>query len=332
MSDEHVLKESLKYLATPGSRLVRDTTYSDPATGEVRFELREDRNKNGYQATVRICAGCNTDVLNNLIEEPFENDFREMREGRAVALDSDAVMRMATWAAKTVMTNELLDKGRGDPSIPPWQYRWLHDHVRPPETMLMYFGKAENTPNGYSRHRRFRLAFDNVPEPDSESYVTSFVIGHLWLIVAGFATVELFSLLRDSVDELYGQRHLHSLAQFWPPDTDDAGNVSPITPPSFPPGPEATRTLVEAISSGPKSLAAVVNGVKHDVYHEVPQLPPDGPLHVKVNGQMKKVHVKNGRPPGAPPRPPDSRDLMVFIDEGTPMPRNANDPQGQENS
>jgi hypothetical protein len=81
LSDEHVLKESLKYLATPGSWLVGQSSYRDPETGETRFEFREDRNKNGYQSTVRICVGCITDVLNNLIEEPFEDDFCEMREG-----------------------------------------------------------------------------------------------------------------------------------------------------------------------------------------------------------------------------------------------------------
>ena len=139
-----------------GSRLTGSHIYRDPKTGETRFEYQEDRNKNGYQATVEICTACNTKILNNKIEKPFEADFREMREGRAVTLDSDLVTRMATWAAKTAMTKELLDKDRGDPSIPEWQYRWLHEYVSPPSTMLMYFGKVENRPNGYSHHRRFR--------------------------------------------------------------------------------------------------------------------------------------------------------------------------------
>ncbi|MGO9351065.1 MAG: hypothetical protein ACLP3C_09680 [Mycobacterium sp.] len=326
LSYEHVFKESLKDLATPGSWLMGDHSYRDPETGETRFEFREDRNKNGYQATVRICVGCNTDILNNLIEEPFEDDFRDMREGRPVALDSDAVTRMATWAAKTAMTNELLDKDRGDPSIPPWQYRWLRDNVCPPPTMLMYFGKAENTPNGYRHHRRFRVD----PEiPETAGHYTSFVIGHFWVIVAGFAHVDGLNLFGDSINEFYGQRHLRSLARFWPPDVAD-GNVSAVAPQTFPPGPEASLEMCKAIRFGPKKLSVIVNGVKHDIRCEVPPLPPDGPLHVKVNGQRKTVHVKQGRPPGAPPGPPDSRDLMVFINEGNPVPRNANDPHGQD--
>jgi len=119
-----------------------------------------DRNKSGYDATVRICKDCNTKILNNRIEKPFQVNLKAMVEGDAVALDSDAVTRMATWAAKTVMTRELLDKGMGDLSIPEWQYRWLHDYVSPPQTMLMYFGKAEYAPDKWDRHRRFRAVVD----------------------------------------------------------------------------------------------------------------------------------------------------------------------------
>lgn len=309
-SDEHVLKESLKYLATPGSRLAGSHIYRDPKTGETRIEYQEDRNKNGYQATVEICAACNTKILNNKIEKPFEADFREMREGRAVTLDSDSVTRMATWAAKTAMTKELLDKDRGDPSIPEWQYRWLHEYVSPPKTMLMYFGKVENRPNGYSHHRRFR-ADPQVPE--TAGHFTTFVIGHFWVVVVGFAHENGFDLFRDGIDAFYGQNHLRSLARFWPPDTDQAGFLNPPAPQVFPPGPEATFKLCEAIQFGPKKISVMAGGVQGQVHFSSPALPADGPLDVTINGQRKNVQLKKGRPAGTPPGPGHPDDMTVFI-------------------
>jgi len=152
-----------------------------------------------------------------------------MVEGDAVALDSDAVTRMATWAAKTVMTRELLDKGMGDLSIPEWQYRWLHDYVSAPQTMLMYFGKAEYAPDKWDRHRRFRAVVDDKHLGGTEGFITSFVIGHFWFIVAGLADEDIFDAFKDSIDEFYTQHHLRSLARFWPPETVD-GFVSDPCP------------------------------------------------------------------------------------------------------
>jgi hypothetical protein len=162
-----------------------------------------DRNKSGYDATVRICKDCNTNILNNCIEKPFQVNLKSMVEGDAVTLDSDAVTRMATWAAKTVMTRELLDKGMGDLSIPEWQYRWLHDYVSPPQTMLMYFGKAEYAPDKWDRHRRFRAVVDGEHLGGIEGFITSFVIGHFWFILAGFADEDIFDAFKDSIDEFY---------------------------------------------------------------------------------------------------------------------------------
>jgi hypothetical protein len=162
MSDEHVIKHSLKSLATSGAYSRHDTAYLDPETGEGRIHKWSDRNKSGYDATVRVCRDCNTKILNNRIEKPFEKNLEAMAKGSAVALDSDAVTSMATWAAKTVMTRELLDRGRGDLTIPEWQYRWLHDYVSPPKTMLMYFGRAPYTPNKWDRHRRFRAVVERM--------------------------------------------------------------------------------------------------------------------------------------------------------------------------
>jgi hypothetical protein len=132
--------------------------------------------------------------------------------------------------------------------------------------------------------------------------------------VAGFAHADGLKLFRDSIDEFYGQRHLGPLARFWPPDVVD-GNVSTVAPQTFPPGPEASGEICKAIRFGPKKLSVIVNGVKHDIHCAAPTLPPDGPLHVKVNGQMKSVYVKQGRPPGSPPGPPDSRDWQHIVND-----------------
>lgn len=320
-SDEHVLKESLKYLST-GDGLATFHTYLDPDTGETRVAYREDGNKNGYQATVEICAACNSKILNDKIEKPFEAVFREMREGRAVALDSDAVTHMATWAAKTAMTRELLDKGRGELSIPEWQYRWLHDHVSPPSTMLMYFGKAEYTPNAYSHHHRFRI---DPQVSETAAHVTTLVVGHFWVIVVGFAHEDGFDAFKDAMNEFYGQKHLRSLARFWPPETDEAGFLNPAAPQVFPPGQEATRSLYQAIQNGPRKMYAMVDGVKTKgkALAGPPALPAEGPLDVTINGQKMDVQLKKGSAPGSPgPGHPD--DMMMFV--SGPMPKGR--PQG----
>ena len=305
VSDEHVIKQSLQHMATPGTHLAHDTVYRDSETGELRVELWSDPNKNGYQATVRICTDCNTNVFNNLIEEPFADDLIAMVKGEAIALDSDAVRRMATWAAKTAMTRALLDKGKGTPSIPRWQYRWLRDKVCPPPTMLMYFGKAENTPDLFQRHFRFRLG----ETPGAEGHFTSFVIGHFWFIVAGFAEEEVLNAFRDSVDELFSQHDSHSLVRFWPPDPTDPDTVAPQ---SFPPGPEASRETAQRASAGPRKLKMSPElGGKEFSFAE--EAIPTGPLKVKVGNQMKTVNVVKGRPPGSGPGHPDDR--MLFIDE-----------------
>jgi len=64
MSDEHVVLHSLKYLASPGAYLRHHTAYIDSETGEGRTHSWSDRNKSGYDATVRICKDCNTKILN----------------------------------------------------------------------------------------------------------------------------------------------------------------------------------------------------------------------------------------------------------------------------
>ncbi|WP_156432861.1 hypothetical protein [Mycobacterium sp. M26] len=289
------------------------SSYRDPATGQTRIEYWENGDKNGYQATVEICITCNTKILNNKIEKPFEAVFKEMREGRAVTLNADSVKHMATWAAKTAMTKELLDKEgrRGDLSIPEWQYRWLHDHVSPPNAMLMFFGKVENTPNGYHHHHRFRLSLD---VPESAGHVTTFVVGQFWVVVVGFAHEDMFDAFKDGFDEFYSQSHLRSLTRFWPPDTDEVGFQNPPAPQVFPPGPEATFTLCEAVRNGPKKMSATVDGVKINVQSSPQALPSEGPINVTINGQRKNVQLVKGRPPGSLGQGhPD--DMMMFIQD-----------------
>jgi hypothetical protein len=45
------------------------------------------------------------------------------------------------------------DGGKGTLSIPPEQYAFLRDHLLPPPTMMMVFGKTEYTPDTWHRHR-----------------------------------------------------------------------------------------------------------------------------------------------------------------------------------
>ena len=145
-----------------------------------------------------------------------------------------------------------------------------------------------------------------------------FVVGHLWVVVVGFAHEDGFDLFRDGIERVHGQKHLRSLARFWPPDTDEAGFLNPPASQVFPPGPEATFKLCEAIRFGPKKISVMVGGVQGQVHFSSPALPADGPLEVTINGQRKNVQLKKGRPAGTPgPGHPD--DMTVFIsDEGNP--------------
>jgi hypothetical protein len=256
MSDEHVFKESLKRLATPGFWPFIRTLYHDFEANEVREHVWQDRNKNPYQVTVRICRDCNTEVLNNLIEVPFADDLEAMATGQTTTLDSDAVMRMATWSAKTAMTRELLDKDQGHPAIPPEQYAWLHDEVRPLSTMLMYFGNAEYTPDSFSRHRRFGFVDGEGRQlPGETGHFTTFVIGHLWVVVAGFGNEEMFNAYGFYVDMFCRSGNQGSLIQFWPRGPDDM-NANALGSRHFPPGPEASVETILRVSMGPPELCA----------------------------------------------------------------------------
>lgn len=273
MSDEHVLKESLQHLATPGFWPVIRTLYHYFETDEVLDDVYKDRNKNPYQVTVRICTDCNTNVLNNLIEVPFAGDLEAMATGRARFLDPDAVVRMATWSAKTAMTRELLNRRHGLRTIPPEQYAWLHDEVRPPSTMLMYFGNAEYTPNSFSRHSRIALVdAEGRLLPGAAGHFTTLVIGHLWIVVAGFGNEETLYGYGIYVDMFCNSASRGSLIPFWRPGSAVGSRFFPL-------GPEVSAETIFRISAGPPELYSGKVGERKSLPMQVigtPLVPGEG--------------------------------------------------------
>lgn len=276
MSDEHVFLYSLKNLATPGARTRIRFVREDPETGELRTDVTPSGHP--YAVTVRICANCNTRILNNRIEQPIRKRLRSMTKGEAVHLNSGDMLNFARWCAKTAMTRELIDiqDGRGPHSIPEEQYALLHDWLIPPFSMMMFFGKAEYTPDTWHRHRRFKFPLNDSGDMGS-GHFTTLVIGHLWIVVVGFSHSG-----HDFWIDALGHCTMGTsnvLHNFWPPREDEIPDLNvPIASAkfrldsrNFPPRnhygmPPATEYQYKDISYGPRR------------WEDVTDNPPPGPL------------------------------------------------------
>lgn len=267
MSDEHVFLKSLKKLASPGARSRIRYAFTDPETGELRTEATPYDHP--YEVTVRICARCNTRVLNNRIEQPVAKRLRSMIAGDAVHLNSSDMLNFARWCAKTAMTRELIDvqDGRGGVhSIPSEQYALLHDHLIPPPTMMMYFGKAEYTPDTWHRHRRFGFPVKGTEDIGS-GHFTTLVFGHLWIVVAGFSDRRQDHWIDVEGHCTMGTQNV--LKEFWPPHDDEVVDFERgrfrLAARNFPPGGqpggpmEATEFQYQEISFGPRVWDAVTD-------------------------------------------------------------------------
>lgn len=236
---------------TPDSEPVFREFFEDPLSGDIIEESRH-LDDGPYGITVAdVCGACNKELLNEKIENPISELLLFMAIGENMRLSSQQVMQLATWAAKTAMTRELMI--RGNPSIPPDQYRWIHDHALAPQNMMVFIGKAEFTPKTFHRHRTFRAS-----DGSGRGHFTTIVIGHLWVVIAGFSTRDLFEDGWTRVDAICSVMLRGALVQIWPfkahevaEDPETGYAIFTLDERDFPPGPEATADTYRRVSEGP---------------------------------------------------------------------------------
>ncbi|QNJ90983.1 hypothetical protein HZU40_22485 [Mycolicibacterium fluoranthenivorans] len=254
MIPEHVFPRYLRDELNPEpAPMVFIEHFEDPLSGDILHES-EPLEDGAYGVTVPdVCGDCNKKLLNEKVENPIADVLLRMARGHPVDLSSEEVLQLATWAAKTAMTRELMIKGRS--AIPDLHYRILHDYVVPPPNTMIYFGAAEDTPESWNRHRTFRRS-----DGSGRGHFTTIVVGRLWIVVAGFSTREMFAYDWTRVDAICTSFYLEgALAQIWPPEqhemTIDQETGRPtfhLDQRSFPPGPEVSVATYRRVSLGPQ--------------------------------------------------------------------------------
>jgi hypothetical protein len=84
----------------------------------------------GSKKVRAVCRTCNSEWLSNQVEEVAKPILIPMIAGRSCALNRDMQHRLATWAVKTVMTAEHVNKGKS--VIQQSERTWLKDNLTPP--------------------------------------------------------------------------------------------------------------------------------------------------------------------------------------------------------
>jgi hypothetical protein len=169
--------------------------------------------KQGHSGSRKIsvvCDECNERWMSNQVEKAAKPILVPMITGRAGVLSLTMQRTLATWAAKTAMTGEQINKGKA--VIQQFQRTWLKDHLEPPEGWIIWaapYSGAKWRELGLFQHggKRELSPVDDGTAVEHCLGLTFIGMGHLLLQVFHTSRVGYW-------DGMLNARHV---VRIWPP-------------------------------------------------------------------------------------------------------------------
>jgi hypothetical protein len=168
----------------------------------------------GSKRVRAVCRTCNSEWLSNRVEEVAKPILIPMIAGRSCALNLDMQHRLATWAVKTVMTAEHVNKGKS--VIQQSGRTWLKDKLTPPAGWFVWaapYSGANWRDLGIFQHSG-KLEIPDIPSDTLAHHnlgLTFMGLGRLFFLVRHSTWPSLWDALASPI------AHVHRL---WPPSSD----------------------------------------------------------------------------------------------------------------
>jgi hypothetical protein len=217
ISREHVFGDWLseifpKSATATHTHGIIDWPVSGPAGATPTINIGGGQGHSGTKKVKVVCATCNETWLSTRIENAAKPILIPLIAGRTSELSIADQRVLATWAVKTVMTAEYVNKR--PPAILQSERTWLKDNLSPPAGWFVsatpYTG-TEWRELGIFQHSG-RLAVPSIVEGiETEHHVglTFFGMGHLFLLVRYSSWPRLW--------EMFNVDGVADTLRIWPP-------------------------------------------------------------------------------------------------------------------
>jgi hypothetical protein len=191
ISREHIFGDWLREIfprdaSTTHTHGIIDWPVTGPADMAPTVTIGGGQGHSGTKKVKVVCATCNETWLSTKVEDAAKPILIPLIAGRAGDLSVATQRILATWAAKTVMTAEHVNKR--PPVVLQSERTWLKENLSPPPgwfVSAMPYDGAEWRELGIFQHSG-RLAvpsIDNGTETEHHIGLTFVGMGHLFLLV-----------------------------------------------------------------------------------------------------------------------------------------------------
>ena len=138
ISKEHVFAEWLRELfprdaSTTHTHGIVSWPTTGSATAPQTITQRIGQGHSGSKKVKVVCHDCNSTWLSNQVETPAKAVMLPLIIGNKAELGSEEQKALATWAAKTVMTAEQINRSPVQPAILQAERTWLKANLAAPE-------------------------------------------------------------------------------------------------------------------------------------------------------------------------------------------------------
>jgi hypothetical protein len=148
MSREHIFADWLKTIFPRDNKTTHThgvITWPSDATPQTppAVATRQGQGHSGSKKVKVVCKSCNETWLSNSVENAAKPILTPLIAGRAGSVTSDMQRVLATWAAKTVMTAEHVNRGKA--VVQQAERTWLKDKLLPPAGWFIWAAPYSGT-------------------------------------------------------------------------------------------------------------------------------------------------------------------------------------------
>jgi hypothetical protein len=198
-----------------------------------------------YNFEVRgLCHDCHHGILNPRIENPIQPLLGGLLEGETPTLRYGDQARLATWSWKTAAMFNRTEDAEAH-AVSPAEWRWLHDHARPPRGARVWVGAWAGDPiPWWLSATSAQPEVPGVPADAPNTYLFFFAIKSVFFAVWGTSAAHLLD--RHGTEFEPRGRLGARLRQIWP--------VAPGASFMWPPGPPLDDQDFDALYHGVQSF------------------------------------------------------------------------------